>query len=333
MRPRDAQAPSEPSSGARAHAVKTGEHPVGWTGRRSHGRELRRHLEGWPLVPISVGMALIAIALVVPRPIEPDAIPLPRIDRAEQRAAALDDARRADEAEHQRLPFDVRSVGEVLRRYGAATSASQDQSASLELEGLRQTARRALASVGPEPLLRLRAVQTRLFVAAVHAWSHTGVENDDLKQLGGGFIAHAIQSGWVTPDRRLFATADEQALLFRLRWTALVGFADTMPFRPSLNDWRAYYRFLIEHPEFSANSDSDRVTRRRLQYVEALTRHDSQYLADLARGALYVRLGDYPAAVNALRTHLADHPDGPWALRARNYLAVALERASSHIED
>jgi hypothetical protein len=304
-------------------------------GPRAEGL-LARHLRGWPLVPISVGIALLATILVVPRPSEPDAIPLPRVDRSEERRVTIEEAARADQAQRSRLPFDVRAVGELLRRYGASRD---DPGASSELASLRSATHRALQSSRSEPLLRLRAIQTRLFVEALGSWSQSGVASRDLEELGGDFIERATQNGWVTANRRIVPTRDEQALLFRLRWTALTGLQEQMPFRPSLNDWRAYYRFLIENPERSAipanahSGTSAGDSYRRLGYIDALARRDTEYPLDLARGALLVRLGEHLAAVEALRRHLEVHPEGPWSLRARNYLAAALERAAPAPED
>jgi hypothetical protein len=59
--------------------------------------------------------------------------------------------------------------------------------------------------------------------------------------------------------------------------------------------------------------------------VDALERIDPRYPALLARGVLYSRVGNHVAAAGALRLHLDQHPGGSWALRARNYLAAALD--------
>lgn len=275
------------------------------------------------MVPISVGIALLATVLVVPRPIEPDAIPLPQIDRVEQRRATRAEQERADAAVQSPLPYDVRAVGELVRRYGATTAVQRDGSG--ELATLRDAVPRAVQSAGTEALLRLRAIQTRLFTDALSAWSLGGAPSDDLTELGGDFLVRAAHNGWIGTNRRVVATPDERAVLFRLRWTELLGLRERSPFRPSLDDWRSYYRFLIQHPEAGATSDAVADARRRLGYVEALARRDSTYLADLARGALYFRVGDYSAAAQSLRSHLDAHPDGAWALRARNYLAGALQ--------
>lgn len=298
--------------------------------RRKYGR-LARHLKGWPLLPISLGIALLATFVVVPRPIEPDAIPLPLVDRVEQHRASVEDDARANDAVNRPLPYGVRAIGEIVRRYGARTAAKRD--AEGELTALRSAVPIVLRGGGSEALVRLRAIQTRLFLRALSTWETTGGESQDLKELGGDFVVRATNNGWIDASRRVLASPDERALLFRLRWTELTALGARPPFRPSLNEWRIYYRFLIQHPELGAKGDGSAEARRRLGYVEALAHKDSEYLADLARGVLYFSLAEYPAAAGALENHLAAHPDGVWSLRARNYLACALERNAASGEE
>jgi tetratricopeptide (TPR) repeat protein len=147
-------------------------------------------------------------------------------------------------------------------------------------------------------------------------------------ELSGGFIEIAQQNGWFRLPHRLVLTANERAILFRLRWTELTELGNVHPFRPTLDDWRIYYRFLLQHPE---GPDASEVAdaRAQLAYVAALEKRDSEYPALLARGILYSKLGAYASAIEALETHLASHPRGAWRLRAQNYLAYALEQAAA----
>jgi hypothetical protein len=67
--------------------------------------------------------------------------------------------------------------------------------------------------------------------------------------------------------------------------------------------------------------------RWRLRKIEELAARDPAYPRLLARGVLLFRMGDYPAAAQAFRDHLAGANDPPYALRARNYLLAANARA------
>lgn len=293
-------------------------------------RGWKRHLEGWELGAATLAIALLAALLFVPRAVAPDAFPLPDLDRpalAHQRAA---DEARARAALATPLPFDVRRVGEAFRQYGVATIERDTVLVAGQRRELARAVSLALERLGPEPLLSLRAVQTWYFQRALSRWEATGEQDADLRELGGDFLSHAELSGWVTAPHTLELSSAERAALFRMRWTELTGLRDTLPFSPTLDDYREYYRLLLEHPEgpFGQGGDErrDRV-RRRLGYVEALARRDPSYPAELARGVLLFDLGTYPESAEALRAHLLRHPSGPWTLRAQNYLRAALQEA------
>jgi hypothetical protein len=188
----------------------------------------------------------------------------------------------------------------------------------------------ALQRVGTGPLLTLRAVETLFFQRALSHWEATGEEESDLRELGGDFLSRAEESGWTRAPHQLALSAEERAALFRMRWSELTGLRETLPFSPTLDDYREYYRLLLEHPEGPLGEGGDeRRDRIRLQlgYVDALAKHDPDYPADLARGVLLFQLGTYAEAEQALRAHVFRHPDGPWALRAQNYLRAAAARA------
>ena len=106
-----------------------------------------------------------------------------------------------------------------------------------------------------------------------------------------------------------------------LSMLSALGLGQTHPFAPTLNEWRVYYRFLLGRP---APQGPERAfdSRRKLEYVAALAEHDGDYPAHLARGVLLYQAGAPAEAAVALRRHLDQMPDGPWALRARNHLAA-----------
>ena len=117
------------------------------------------------------------------------------------------------------------------------------------------------------------------------------------------------------------ASEDELISLYALRWGELTHLREHPAFKPTLAEWRRYYRFLLLHPEKSAG-DGARGERAelRLRYVEALARRDRDYPAALARGSLLAELGEGSLAAAELRAFLARPGGGEWTLRARNYL-------------
>jgi hypothetical protein len=284
----------------------------------------RGHLEGWPLGVLSVGIALVAAALGLPRPAEPDVLPTPHVDRGEMERAAAERLELVAKTQVEPLSFAVRSLGELIRQYGRAASKGETGTAAQHRARLPRLARRVQAAEGAGALRALRAVQTELFLGALLRWEASGSVDSELAELGGDFIAKARTSGWI--HGRLLMTNEERAVLFGVRWTTLLELDDSS-LAPTQNDWRIYYRFLLEHPEGAATEPQVATTTHQLELVSALARRDPEYPAALAQGVLMFRRGDFAAAAEAFRAHLASAPDGFWQLRVRNYLQACVSRA------
>ncbi|MEO8178592.1 MAG: hypothetical protein ABI895_07155 [Deltaproteobacteria bacterium] len=274
-----------------------------------------RHLEGWPVGLAIVSAAALSALLVVPRHVEPAGVPRPVIDRVEQRLNEQREAARRERALGG-LPLEVRSVGEAFRRFGQASAGGQAAPELLRAQ-LRRLARAAIDQAGDEALLNLRALQTQLFVQAA---PRSDVEpTAELNELGGRLLATGRHNGWWAPSPGA-ASREEQETLFRVYW------ADTLelhrhPFAPTLNEWRVYYRFLLSQP-VRTGTERDQDLQLRLGYVAALARNDLDYPQHLARGVLLYQRGAPADAAAEFAAHLAQHPDGPWTLRVKNYLAA-----------
>jgi hypothetical protein len=304
-----------------ARPVKLGAQPAP-IGRPSCG-PLRRHLEGWPLGVLSVGIALSAAALGLQRPVAPDVLPVPHVDGVEVQRAAADRLDLAARVQLQPLSFEVRSLGELIRQYGRATATGQTGAAAQRRSRLPRLARRVKATEGDEALRLLRAVQTELFLAALLRWEASGGADGDLIELGGDFLEKAESSGWI--HGRLLMTSEERAVLFDVRWTTLLELDDSS-LGPTQNEWRLYYRFLLAHPEGTASQPQTDRAEHQLRIVGALAKRDPDYPVALAQGVLLFRRGDVAAAAEALRAYLSLAPDGAWQLRARNYLQACAPR-------
>jgi hypothetical protein len=291
--------------------------PAGPSRMTTPGPSFRRHLEGWPVASWIVFVCALSAALVVPRKVEPELIPPPVIDRPEQRRELESEVRRAERA-RAGLPVEVRSVGEAFRRLGRAVWERRDSTPQLEAQ-LQRLAGVALERHGSEKLLELRALQSELFARAVRA--HSGGEPAlDLQELGGTLLQIGLPRGWLG-DGPTSADDPELGTLFRSYWTEALGFGERHPYAPTLNEWRVYYRFLLSQPMPDVATREQDVARK-LGYVAALAKHDQDYPARLARGILLYQRGAYAESAGQLRAHLDQHADGPWTLRARNYLAA-----------
>ncbi len=252
-------------------------------------------------------------------------MPEPLPDRRALAWRAEEERALAQEARRSTLPFDVRAVGELFRRHGAAAALGRGDSAGRILTDLRDAAKAALDRHGPRALQRLRAVQTELFEQALEEYERTGKQTRELEELAGNLIRKAEESGWIASGR-LLLTPEERAVFFRIRWSELTGLRGVPAFTPRLDEWRVYYGFLLAHPEGEPGSPR---LRSQFGYVTALAKRDATYPVWLARGVLQYRQGALGEAAEAFQAHLAEHPDGPYALRAKNYFLATLAKGES----
>ena len=286
-------------------------------------RPFERAVEGWELGAVTVGLVLAAALLAVPRAATPGLFPVPLVDVREARAAREGLAQLADRAEREGLPFETRAVGDAVRRLGTALAGGVGEPEHLSrLIGERVAA--GLAAGQAEALLRLRAVQARLFVKAVRAHVPGTPASAELLALGGDFVVRATHNGWLSSEGCV-ASDGELETLFTRRWTELTGLRNEPHFKPSLGELRRYFRFLLLYPERREKSQPNprERARVRLRYVEALAHHDTEYPVALASGSLLAELGAMPESARALSGYLARPSSLEWNLRARNYLLFA----------
>ncbi len=286
-------------------------------------RPFARLLEGWELGAITVGLVLAAALLAVPRAAAPGVFPVPLVDEGEANATRERFARLADRAEREGLPFETRAVGDAVRRLGVALAGGTGDPEHLD-RLISERVHAAMSAGQVDALVRLRAVQARMFVRAVREHSWRGPASPELAALGGDFAARASRNGWAGRDRCV-ASDDELETLFARRWTEITRLRNDLHFKPTLGELRRYFRFLLLYPEHSTGSEPPARARAslRLRYVEALARHDTEYPISLARGSLLGELSMMPESAQALSSHLARPPNTEWNLRARNYLLFA----------
>lgn len=289
--------------------------------------ELARQLEGWQLGVLTLTMALLATTLSVPRPVRPRELPLPQVDRSEESRSLREDVARAEGAEQHPLPYEVRAVGELVRRFGEAERGASQRMPEA-LGQLREAAALAYQRHGLTPLLALRAVQLQLFFQAVQTFQETGRITADLNQLGGDFLNKARRIGWLTAAHNVSLNERELSALFRVRWSLLVGLEQNRRLSPTLNDWRAYHHAWLGSLLRAELPDLERVPLL-ASHVTALARRDPSYPADLALGILALQQGRAAEARGALVRHLTGPLQQVWQVRARNYLALAVAEAGA----
>jgi tetratricopeptide (TPR) repeat protein len=301
-------------------------------------RGLARHFAGWQPGLLAVFIASAVAVLVVPRPVEPVDLPVPKLDLRELTRLRHADAARAELAERTALDVDVRKLGLAMREYGQA-DFDGDETALLAARKKTIEAARLAVAQGDEALLRLRAFQQRSFLREVRRWEETREATKELAEVGGGFLRLVERNGWVDASGHVLMTEGALTASFKKRWNEVSGI-DSEALRISTEEQRALLAFVLLHPAASANTAAWGGARgakagttaddlARLKKIDEIAKVDPSYPSELARGVIFYRLGRYLLAVESFRQHLDVHPDGPYALRAQNYLRAALGRAQN----
>jgi hypothetical protein len=311
--------------------------------KKDHARKGGRWLA---IFPAAIGALF--LLLLMPRAAAPDAIPLPSVnERVIDEVRSADD-RRAATAEGARLPTDVLAVGGAVRTLHGAEARGLDEAgvadARRQLDSaLRDVARRA--DVAPD-LVALRALQTRRFLDALGHWEDTGDVTDDFTDLAASFVLRAGDAGWLR-ERRVAANDTERRVMFKTVWNALTGLENNPALAITLDEQRALYRFYIEHPrpsesrrlaleteraaattpELCARASFEEARQKELWRADKIKRLgaiDPTYPTAYALGVAYWRAKRFDLSADAFAAFLGQHPDGPYALRARNHLKAAL---------
>lgn len=316
---------------------------------RGSGQPARPNGGRWlALVPVTV--CVLFFALLVPRAAPADAVPVPAVDEREVEAVRGRDRALAAKARSERLATDVLAVGSALRALHERDAEAVDGATAEETHGLYRALSFAAVGVlgrpdGARDLVALRALQLESFLTELGRREGTGESSAELVALSGTFTARMRDAGWAT-DRRILLDEDERRVVFKTMWNALVAVQAT-ELALTLDEQRVLYRLYLTRPhapegkrreldaERSAartTADCERVvfneTRAkelwRADKIKRFTQVDPSYPAMYALGVAYLRAGENDLASAAFRHAVEDHPDGPFALRARNHLAMAI---------
>lgn len=282
----------------------------------------------------AIGPVLLAIAslsaagtfIASPRPTVPHVLPLPRFD--------LDVAERVEEEQQQRatraldrgLPHSTRAIGEQVRRLGLQIYQRTHLDPKV-FDELRGDVASHLNKGETDTLLDLRALQSELFIRAVHASLTAKAPTDDLKELGGEF-PHLLLSAWVRSDGSCLLPTGILRLMFRNHFNRLTGLSDHPRFRPQLEDTRRYYSTLLEFPPTDA-LDLQQAATIQLRYAAALAEADPLFDARPLRGILYLRLNQPDRASRLFEAFLHDHPHGRFSHLVRNHLMYSIRNAET----
>ncbi len=292
-------------------------------------RGIARHLEGWQPGFLAVLLAGSMAILAVPRSVEPTDLPLPMADARQLRQVSEADDAAARSVLQTSLDADVRALGSLLRAFGKA-DAVRDDAMLVQLRSRIVPAVARARAQGDAPLVALRAFQMKAFLREVARFVATGEASDELIELGGPFADVLVRNAWCTGAHPCVMRMGEHALrvAFKRRWNEISGLSGG-PFDLSLDEQRAFYQFLLQHPpDRNQRSKSDEIELAYLlKKVDELHALDASYPRNLARGILQFRKGDFRRSAEHFSAHLEAAPEGPWTIRTQNHLRAALERS------
>ena len=299
------------------------------------------------LVPVTI--AGLAMLLMMPRSVPPEDVPLPQIDGAALQAERQDDVARAASARATRLSGDILLVGTTLRALNVAQVTGANAVDVSVARTALENAFRTVAADGDraaDGLKTLRALQLETFLTEVARFESTGQSSAELEELAGSFLDHMIAGGWVQNGKVLLDDAALRAA-YKIVWNAQLG-ADRLPgLQLGLDEQRALYTFYLTHPHASeAQRLAFEAMRRRattrdeclkanadehldeaqwlIEKIHRFGELDPTYPTGYALGIAYYRAGRLEQSIESFGGWIVAHPDGPYALRARNHLKAAV---------
>ncbi len=299
------------------------------------------------LVPLLV--TLLFAALMLPRSVPPRDVPLPAIDARAIAAVEANDRALALRA-RDGLSDNSRVLGSALRAYQELQTSEGSEAEIVRSRGDLNRAVAAVLETAPHEIKLLRAAQLEIFLGAVSEFERTGIEPDDLRQVGGTFVRRMRDVGWVVGSKVL-PDPTVRAVLFKLSWNGTLSLVNDASLDPSLDEMRAVYSFYLRYPHVAENRkpmldaakggarnkaaceetaalEAGAIEDWRLDKVRRLGAIDPTYPTAFAVGVVRYRQGRYSASAEAFRDWLSEHPEGALGLRAQNHLRAAV-RADS----
>jgi hypothetical protein len=286
-------------------------------------------------------------ALVLPRAVPPEAIPLPRVDARALAATEGADHGLAQAARRDGLAPDLRVLGTAIRDFNilhtleATTSEITKARAAVD-----KAVPEALAATGAAGLVALRAVQTEAFLDELRRYEASGEESDELKALAGAFIARISDAGW-TDGHKVLMDPSQRRVAFKLAWNTSIQLEHDPALAPTRDELRVLYTFYLMHPhvgetariafaaaraavhdpqlcETISGHERAAIEDWRLDKVRRLGQIDPDYPTAYAVGVVQWKRGAYGESAKAFQDFLSARPSGPLSLRARNHELAAL---------
>jgi hypothetical protein len=296
---------------------------------------LARHLEGWQVGALMVFIVASISAVMVPRSADPTGLPPADLGLELLASARAESARAHAAAVAFELPNSARLVAARLRALGAIEAEDDDSriddARQLVLESVRQALHErpeAVVAVRDREAVRFRELYLQRMRGAEPA--------DELAEVGGSILRQFDENGWLSRSSEIDATTETLLEGFYKRRFARVVDTKHPALSPSQTEERVLLGFLLLHPPKprieEGNVGGDGTGPYQLRRIDELVLLEPSYPAAYAKGIVFFHMGHFEASASAfdafLRQGNADgigHGDGPYRLRAVNYLKSAVE--------
>ena len=294
-------------------------------------RTLAQLFDGWQVGAVAVLVATLVTSVIIPRTVEPTGLPPSSLSPNELDRARIDSHREALPAAPGLRSRALQLFDARFRELGRAEFEGDRRLGDRWATELGEAARPIFAH-SPEALRALRTSQAREFASAYLRALREGVESDDVRELGGSMLVEIRQNGWFSSLEEAGGAADVVLVgLFKRRFALMFVGHPELPLSPV--DERAVLDFLIKNPPKSALAGSSREGRGGrgkfvLKQIDALTKLEPSYPTLYARGVVYYEMGQFDAAASSFDAYLQRNQNGPYRLRAVNFLKAAVEESN-----
>lgn len=286
-----------------------------------------RHTEGWQVGALVIFIVGSISAVTVPRSVDPSSLPPADVGLERLAAARAESARSLAAAEALELPASARLLGARVRALGRSEAAGDERGIDNGRQMVFDAARQALHE-RPDAVVAIRDLQAARFRELYLQRMSGGDPGDELRELGGSILLQFDDNGWLS--RRSDIDASTATLLegfYKRRFSKVLDTKEAA-LSPSETEEHVVLGFLLLHPPRPSveqgNIGGDGTGPYLLRRIDELVKLEPSYPASYAKGIVLFRMGHFEASASAFDAFL-QQGDGPYRLRAVNYLKSAVE--------
>jgi hypothetical protein len=286
-----------------------------------------RHFEGWQVGALVIFIVASISAVTVPRSVDPSSLPPADVGPKQLAEARAESARALAAAEALELPASARLFGARLRALGRSEAAGDERGIDNGRQMVFDAALHALHDQ-PEAVIAVRDLQAARFRDLYLQRMGGDDPGEELAELGGSILLQFEENGWLSKKADIDASTATLLEGFHKRRFAKVLDTKHPSLLPNETEEHVVLGFLLLHPPKptieQGNSGGDGTGPYLLRRIDELVKLEPSYPASYAKGIVLFRMGHFEASASAFDAFL-QQGDGPYRLRAVNYLKSAVE--------